>query len=201
MKFTQTFGLAAILASAASALPTTMRSTNGTSSSGGSSSGSSSGGGVTIINNMEDTMYLWSVANSADAPMVTLGQGETYSENWRLNPDGGGISIKMATTPSQADVLQYEYTLVDPVIYWDLSCINMGTNSEFTKVGFAVTSDNPNCQSATCAPGDTACADAYLFPTDDQATHGCQASTHMTLNIGSGSSSGSSSGSTNSSSS
>lgn len=180
MKFTQTFGLAAALASVASALPTA-RSTNGTS-----------GGGVSIINHMEKTMYLWSVADSGDVPMITLPQGETYSENWRTNSNGGGISIKMATTPSQDDVLQYEYTLSGPTIFWDLSCINMGVNSEFTKAGFAVTSNTPNCESAICAPGDAACADAYLIPTDDHATHGCDAGTQMTLNIGSSSTNGSS---------
>jgi hypothetical protein len=185
MKFTQTFGLAAVLASVASALPTA-RSTNGTAPSGGN------GGGVTIINNMDQTMYLWSVADTADTPMVTVPQGQSYSENWRLNSNGGGISIKMATTPSQDDVLQYEYTLVEPLIYWDLSLINMSNDSLFTKVGFAVDSNTPDCQAATCAPGDIACADAYLFPTDDHATHGCQANTHMTLNVGSGSSSSSS---------
>ncbi|KAL1986618.1 hypothetical protein VTN96DRAFT_5996 [Rasamsonia emersonii] len=180
MKFTQVFGIAALLASAASALPL-VRSTNSTSSS-------STGGGVTINNNMDQTIYLWSVSDDFNAPMVTVPKGQSYSENWRINPNGGGISIKMATTPSQADVLQFEYTLANPTIFWDLSCINMGTNSLFTKVGFAVTSNNPQCESATCAPGDTACADAYLVPDDNQATRGCDADTHLTLNIGSSSS-------------
>lgn len=171
MKFAQCLGLAAAFATSVSALPHAIRSTGGN-------------GGVTIVNNMAKTVYLWSVANTANDSMVTLNQGQTYEEDWRLNSNGGGISIKMSTTPEQRDVLQYEYTLAAPTLFWDLSCIDMGTGSEFTQVGFAVTSDNDNCVSATCKPGDVACAAAYLLPTDNAATHGCQAVTRMTLNLG-----------------
>ncbi|KAK9367055.1 hypothetical protein V1509DRAFT_641175 [Lipomyces kononenkoae] len=179
MMFTKAFGLLGLVSTMTAALPMTLerRDTNST------------GGGVEIINNMGKDIYLWSVSNSADSTMVTLTSGgNTYSESWKTNPDGGGISIKMSTTPDQADVLQYEYTLVSPLIYWDLSCINIGNGSEFTTAGFAVTSnDSGSCPSATCKAGDTACADAYLFPTDDQATHGCPDTVQMTLNLGSSS--------------
>lgn len=186
MMFKGAFGLAAAFAALTSALPTAQNSTssvNGTASTG---SGSGSGGGVTIFNNLSTDLYAWSVADSGDAPMVTLpANGGTYSENWRTNPNGGGISIKLATKPDQSDVLQYEYTLMGDTIYWDLSCINMGSNSEFTQKGFSVTPNDPQCPKADCAPGDTACSDAYLVPTDDHATHGCPAGTHFDLHIGS----------------
>ncbi|KAK9235012.1 hypothetical protein V1525DRAFT_390864 [Lipomyces kononenkoae] len=172
MMFTKAFGILGLVSTMAAALPTTMERRD-------------NNGGVEIINNMGKDIYLWSVSNSADATMVTLTSGGTYSESWRLNPDAGGISIKISTTPDQSSVLQYEYTLVSPTIYWDLSCINLSSGSEFTTAGFAVTSnDNGGCASAICQPGDTACADAYLFPTDDQATHGCPETVQMTLNLG-----------------
>lgn len=175
MMFTKTIAAIASLGALASALPAAMERRD-----------NSTAGGVDIVNNMDKTIYLWSVSNTADAEMVTLTPGgQAYSEDWRLNPDGGGISIKISTTPDQSDVLQYEYTLSDPTIFWDLSCINMGSNSTFTTVGFAVTSnDSGNCPSATCKPGDSACADAYLIPTDDHATHGCPDTVRMTLNLG-----------------
>lgn len=180
MLFTNALATFASLGALASALPTTIESRGTNSTSAGT------GGGISVVNNMGQTIYLWSVSESADSEMVTLTSGGTgYSEDWRLNPDGGGISIKMSTTPDQSEVLQYEYTLEEPTIYWDLSCINMGSNSTFTTAGFAVTSnDSSDCPSATCKPGDTACADAYLFPTDDQATHGCPDTVRMTLNLG-----------------
>lgn len=179
MLFTKTVAAIASFSALASALPAALQQRD--------SNSTSTGGGVTIVNNMGQTIYLWSVSDSADSDMVTLTSGGSgYSENWRTNSNGGGISIKMSTTQDQSDVLQYEYTLEDPTIFWDLSCINMGTNSTFTTAGFAVTNDDSgNCPTATCAAGDSACADAYLFPTDDQATHGCPDTVTMTLTIGS----------------
>ncbi|KAH8703202.1 hypothetical protein BGW36DRAFT_83896 [Talaromyces proteolyticus] len=138
MMFTNAFGLLASFGALAAALPTALEQRDT----------NSTGGGVEIINNMGKNIYL--------------------CEPWKTNSNGGGISIKLSTTPDQADVLQYEYTLSAPTIFWDLSCIN----------------DNGACPSATCKPGDTACADAYLFPTDDHATHGCPDTVQMTLNLG-----------------
>ncbi|KAE8548345.1 hypothetical protein TMatcc_010846 [Talaromyces marneffei ATCC 18224] len=174
MMFTKTITAIASLGALASALPATMQRRD-----------DSAAGGVDIINNMNSTVYLWSVSNTADSPMVTLAPGEQYSEEWRLNPNGGGISIKMSTAPDHTDILQYEYTLSDPTIFWDLSCIDMADNSPFTAAGFAVTNNNTDiCPSATCKPGDTACNEAYLIPTDDHATHGCPHTVRMTLNLG-----------------
>lgn len=194
MIFTKTLSLAAAFGALAAALPSPVVGQSGSSgyaattptssASGTTATGGAGNGGVTIVNHLNTTLYLWSVSNT-QGPMQTLPQGGSYSEKWRVNPNGGGVSIKMATSPSQADVLQYEYTVSDPQIYWDLSCINMGTNSEFTKYGFGVTNNGgSSCPAASCAPGDTACADAYLYPSDNQATHGCPISTDFTLTIG-----------------
>ncbi|BDD56762.1 hypothetical protein MPDQ_003776 [Monascus purpureus] len=147
-------------------------------------SGSDITGGVQIVNNLNVPVYAWSVADTVGSMQTLAANGGSYSENWRVNSNGGGVSIKLATTPSQDDVLQFEYTEAGSTIFWDLSCINMGTNSEFTKFGFAVTANNPQCPSAVCKAGDTACADAYLQPDDNEATHGCPINTGFTLAIG-----------------
>jgi hypothetical protein len=138
---------------------------------------------VSIKNNVGQQIYLWTTSNVAQ-PMVTLPNGQSYQESWLLNPDAGGISIKVATTPDKADVMQFEYTLNKPIIWWDVSLINMEVTSLFDKLGFTVTSDNPNCLSVTCPAGDTQCSDAYLFPDDNQATRSCDATTNMVLNLG-----------------
>ncbi|PCG90325.1 Hypothetical protein PENO1_099720 [Penicillium occitanis (nom. inval.)] len=171
MYFTKAFGLLAAFSALASAAPTSINSTNTdtnttttTATTHGTANTGGNGGNVNIHNNMQDAIY--------------------YTESWRTNPNGGGISIKMAMKPEQVDVLQYEYTLQGDTIFWDLSIIDMGTSSQFTKVGFAVTSNDSGCPSATCAPGDTACADAYLVWNDDHAIDGCPAGTQMTLNVG-----------------
>jgi hypothetical protein len=177
MLFSKFLGLAAAFAGVVSALPTTLSTLSRRDTTGS--------GSVTVVNNTPDVLYLWSVADEASNQMVTVpANGGTYLEGWRINPDGGGISIKMACDPNQSDVLQYEYTLASPTIFWDLSCINMGQNSYFTQVGFEVVADNTNCPSAICPAGETQCHDAYNIPTDDHATHGCDCGTHMTLKIG-----------------
>lgn len=142
-----------------------------------------SSGGVTIINNVQKPLYLWSTSNLA-GKQVTIPVGGTYSETWKLNPDMGGVSIKIATTPDEADVLQFEYTLVTPTIWWDVSLINMAITSLFDQLGFTVTTDDKTCRSVTCPAGDTTCNDAYLYPTDDQATRACPENTNMVLNLG-----------------
>ncbi|KAJ5751646.1 hypothetical protein N7520_008563 [Penicillium odoratum] len=179
MMFTKTFGLAAAFATLATALPSSMVKRNETAPASGS---------VLITNNLSQDIYAWSVSNDV-GPMQTLtANGGTYSEAWRTNPDGGGISIKLSTSPNQSDVLQFEYTQSTDTIYWDLSCINMEANSEFTQYGFSVLpSDSGNsgsCPSAVCQAGDSACSAAYLQPTDDHATHGCPLDTGLALNIG-----------------
>lgn len=183
MMFTKTFGLAAAFATLASALPSGLNLNNNVRRN----DTVPSSGSVLITNNLDKDIYAWSVSQDV-GPMQTLSaNGGTYSEAWRTNPNGGGISIKLATDPSQADVLQFEYTQATDTIFWDLSCINMGTDSEFTKYGFSVLpsqGESSSCPSAVCKAGDASCAAAYLQPTDDHATHGCPINTGLSLNIG-----------------
>jgi hypothetical protein len=178
MMFTKTLGLAAILSNIASALPHDMVVRR-------EDMFRRDGGGVTIINNLQQDVYAWSVADVV-GPMQTIsGGGGIYSENWRTNPNGGGISIKLALDQEQQDVLQFEYTESGDTIFWDLSCINLDSASMFTNFGFAVQPDDTSiCPAAICAPGDSACSAAYLQPTDDYATHGCPISTALNLAIG-----------------
>ena len=173
------------LAALAAALPLDVRS---------AAPSGNTGGGVTIVNNVDRELCLWSVGKDV-GEMVTLNPGSTYVEDWRINPSGGGISIKISPEPNQDKILQFEYTLASPTIFWDLSCIDMGERSFFSEVGCAVTSSGDQCVNAICEAGDFACSAAYLIPTDDHATHGCPQDTQLTLNIGSPSGSGSGSGS------
>lgn len=141
-------------------------------------------GGVRVVNNMARDVFLWSVSD-VPSSMVVVPSGECYQEDWRLNPDGGGISIKMSTTPDMMDILQYEYTLIPPIAWWDVSEINMSPGSEFQALGFTVTSDNASCPTVTCGRADAACPGVYHKPDDDYATHACHETTHMTLTLGS----------------
>lgn len=109
--------------------------------------------------------------------------GGTYTEQWRTNSDGGGISIKMATTTSESSVLQFEYTESDGTLWWDLSSINLDSDSEFISSGFAVTTNDSSCSNASCAAGDTDCSESYQNP-DDVDTRSCSSSAAFTMTIG-----------------
>lgn len=190
MMFTKALGLAAAFTTLTSALPHAARDSSTPSISLPLPSPSSSGipsGGVSIMNNLEHPVYMWVVGAGVDDKMHTLeSKGGKYSESWQVPPGGGGVSIKMSTVPDQSNILQFEYTVADPLIFWDLSCIDMQSDSDFTKYGFAVKPSNPSgsCPKAVCQAGDVQCAAAYLFPTDDQATHGCPLETFLEMEIG-----------------
>lgn len=181
--FTKTIGVAAALATLATALPSGMvRRTSNTAPSGS----------VVITNTLDHDIYAWSVTDNV-GPMQTISaNGGTLSEKWRTNSNGGGVSIKLADNKNQDDVLQFEYTQSSDTIFWDLSCIDMDKNDQgsiFTTYGFAVEpsnsgSDKSSCPTAICKAGDKKCAAAYLQPTDDHATHGCPIDTGLALTIG-----------------
>ncbi|KAJ5156009.1 hypothetical protein N7492_008812 [Penicillium capsulatum] len=179
MMFTKTIGLAAAFATLASALPSGMVRRNN----------NASGGSVLITNTLDHDIYAWSVSDDV-GPMQTISaNGGTLSEKWRTNPNGGGISIKLASDKAQKDVLQFEYTQSSDTIFWDMSCIDMGTDSIFTQYGFAVDptdsgGNSKSCPTVSCKAGDANCAAAYLKPTDDHATHGCPLDTGLALTIG-----------------
>ncbi|KAJ5695014.1 hypothetical protein N7455_002083 [Penicillium solitum] len=179
MMFTKTLGLAALFSTIVSALPQDMVRRSGMVRR--------DGGGVKITNNLAQDVYAWSVAGDVGPMQTITSGGGTYSETWRTNPNGGGISIKLALDPEQNDVLQFEYTEAGDTIFWDMSCIDMQAgNNKFTDFGFSVipSDETSTCPTAICTAGDTACSAAYLQPTDDHATHGCPINTALDLNIG-----------------
>ncbi|KGO42187.1 hypothetical protein PEX1_046280 [Penicillium expansum] len=180
MMFTKTLGFAALFSAMASALPQDMMVRR-------QGMVRRDGGGVTITNNLAQDVYAWSVAGDVGPMQTITSGGGTYSETWRTNPNGGGISIKLALDPNQNDVLQFEYTEAGDTIFWDMSCIDMQAgNNKFTEFGFSVipSGESSTCPTAICKAGDTACSAAYLTPTDDHATHGCPIDTALNLSLG-----------------
>jgi hypothetical protein len=164
--------------------PTTSTTSISTTSPSASPSAttSSSGGSVQIVNNLDFTVYLWSTSDTSSA-MQTIESGETYSETYQTNSNGGGISIKMATTESQASVLQFEYTKASDTLFWDLSSIDMDSDSEFITAGFSATPNDSSCSSVTCAAGDSDCSEVYQ-ESDDVATQSCSATAGITVTLG-----------------
>ncbi|KAJ5095582.1 hypothetical protein NUU61_004938 [Penicillium alfredii] len=181
MMFSKSLGLATALATMASALPSGMLERR---------TAAAPSNGVLIINNLNQDIYAWSVDTTSKEPakMITLSaHGGTYVENYRTLASGG-VSIKLATEPSQDDVLQFEYTPTAEQIFWDLSCINMKTGgSKFTQLGYNVKPSSiipGSCPEVNCAAGNSHCEGAYNVWNDDHATHGCPLNTGLTMTIG-----------------
>ncbi|KAL3492146.1 hypothetical protein BJX62DRAFT_203605 [Aspergillus germanicus] len=189
--------LAAALALGASALPQGLQSTttnsatpsssssSSTSSATPSSSAGAGGGGITIVNNLDTSVNLWSTsstAGSGDKQSLTAGGGSS-TESWQTTSDGSGISIKLSTSEDQSSVLQFEYTNTDDGLFWDLSSIDLDKDSAFVKGGFSATSDDGSCAAVTCDAGDADCAASYQKP-DDVDTHSCSSGAAITLTLG-----------------
>jgi len=128
------------------------------------------GGKANIENQCDQDVYLWSVAGSADVPMLTLPPGKSYSEKYRLNDNGGGISMKLALDKHKGDITQFEYTLAGGKIWYDVSNIN---GNPFQDGGIAVKPSDPACSPVVCQAGIVKCREAYNMPYDDHATHAC----------------------------
>lgn len=142
------------------------------------------GKGITIINNLAHPVYLWSTAETTNKNMVTINKkGGRFHEAWRTNPNGGGISIKLSQFKNLDSVLQFEYTLSGPKVFYDMSSINLGLGSLFVAAGFGVRSADPGCPVVHCAPGIANCADSYQRSWDND-TLACLASSPLTLRLG-----------------
>jgi len=117
-------------------------------------------------------VYLWSVSDTV-GEMKTLQTGEQYSEEYRSNPNGGGISIKLSSVDnglfSGAAITQFEYTL-DTTIWYDISNVN---GYPFVAQGLTLVPSESSCPSVVCAAGVQLCSSVYNIPTDDFATADC----------------------------
>jgi hypothetical protein len=147
-----------------------------------SSGATATGSGIAIKNNLPTDVYLW-VVTETEGEMQTLASGETFTDTWLTNSNGGGISIKMSTTEICDSVLQFEYTQSGEVLFWDLSSINLLKDSAIVAAGFGVTISDESCTTATCAAGDANCIESYQHP-DDVNTLACKVDAAYTLTLG-----------------
>ncbi|KAJ5634682.1 hypothetical protein N7528_002524 [Penicillium herquei] len=187
MIFTNVF-ITSIIAATAAALPhpnaVRRDATATTTSSSASSTSTSSGGSLEIVNNMDSTVYMWDTSSESSAMETIDSNGGTHTESsWEINSDGGGISIKLSTSENEDSVLQFEYTVEGDTLYWDLSSINLDSDSDFITAGFSVTTNDDSCTTASCSAGDSDCLESYQQP-DDVDTNSCSTSAKYTLTLG-----------------
>jgi hypothetical protein len=143
--------------------------------------------GTAFIQNWCDfEVYVWSVANVPNytinylAPII----GD-FSETYRTNPNGGGISLKIATIPNNSYITQFEYTYStdNPNVYYDISNVN---GYPFEIWGLALSPSTPSapfCSSISCDLGVALCPDAFNEFSDNYAVRACDVSTDLTLTL------------------
>lgn len=142
-----------------------------------------SAGTTTLLNKCSFPVYFSTVSDFA-APVKTLQSGETYNESYLTNPNGGGVSVKIAKDPSLASATQFEYTLMPGTLWYDLSNIN---GDPFQADGMSLMTSDPNCRNVLCPAGNTICKEAYNQPFDDWATAGCNSVPNTALTLCAGS--------------
>jgi len=142
-----------------------------------------SAGKAIIQNSCSFPVYLSSVSNVAGPTQELAANGGTYSEDWRSNPNGGGISIKIASDSSFSQVTQFEYTLESPDLWYDLSNIN---GYPFEQWGVSIIPSDSSCNEVICPAGVSLCAAAYNTPTEDWATAMCYSASDMVVLLCSG---------------
>lgn len=139
-------------------------------------------GQAVVENKCDFPVYLWSVSDQVN-PMQTLDANSgNYSESYRTNADGGGISIKISRDQSQDTVTQFEYTLTN-TLWYDVSNIN---GYPFQDWGLTLVPSEDGCPNVLCAAGVAACSDAYNVPTDNHATSACSTEANTVLVLCSG---------------
>src|SRR6202012_4005124 len=76
-----------------------------------------------IKNQCDFEGFIWSVADLASNPVNSLLPNEIYSQTYRVNPNNGGISLKIATANGGTSVTQFAYTFHpdDPRVFYDIS--------------------------------------------------------------------------------
>src|SRR5215471_19558600 len=104
-------------------------------------------GQACIENQCAQDVWLWSVADVYNVAPVTLATGKSYSEEYRINKDGGGVSMKLSLSDSQDCISQFEYTLTGSMIFYDISNIN---GYPFKEHGMTLSPSDSSCPQVVC---------------------------------------------------
>ena len=133
-------------------------------------------GKAVVQNKCAFPVYLASVSGFVTPAPQKLAPGATWSENYRQDASGGGVSVKIAKGDNLATnpIEQLEYK-VDTALWYDLSEIN-GHPFEGQKIVLQPSGGN----GPSCVPVNS--KTAYQRP-DDTATKSCPLNTDLTLTL------------------
>ena len=172
----------ALLAPLAAALPTPDPNASPVTGAMSEPQSSAGGTGSAIIQN--HCSYPISLASVGSSPgtVVHVPAGGSYSEQFHTTSTEAGVSIKIVKDGDpirSANITQFEYTLVTPLVYYDLSLIN---GDAFAGEYNAVIPATASCPQVTCQPGEVPCKEAYTQP-PQRKTKSCASNANIVYNI------------------
>ncbi|MCJ1325074.1 hypothetical protein MMC10_001736 [Thelotrema lepadinum] len=174
----------AIVAPFAIAAPTPITTPNPAAAAITDADSSTAAGGVgsMIIQNHCSWSISLSSVGSSPGPVVDVAAGKSYSEQFHTTSTKAGVSIKIVKDGNPlaaSNITQVEYTLVGPLVYYDLSLIN---GDAFAGEHNAIVPATSSCPQVTCAAGEVPCKEAYTSPPQPK-TKACTSSGNIVYNI------------------
>jgi len=135
-----------------------------------------------IVNNQCGfPVYLWSVGVSSSEMTTIESNGTPYSEEYQVRNDNGGISLKIsAVNGDQSTITQFEYTLKDDTLWYDVSNVN---GFPFSDDGLELVPAIESCRNVYCPAGEGSCHAAYTNPDDNWATAECDPTSDLTMTL------------------
>ena len=139
-----------------------------------------------ISNHCDVPYFVWSVSE-VQSDMITIPDHTVvYNETYRSRADnGGGISIKIAKSNSNGnlpgtDISQFEYTITDSNVWYDLSNID---GNPLQGIAVLLSASDSSCPTVQCASNDQVCKSAYNHPDDNASTHACAPNADLMLTL------------------
>ncbi|MCJ1328332.1 hypothetical protein MMC10_005008 [Thelotrema lepadinum] len=138
--------------------------------------------GSAIVNNKCDfTIFIVSKINVGPGPQTTLEPGSAFEQTFQQPTDGSGIRLIVTKEAGSSDRFQFEYTIAESVVFYDISLVN---GDPFLSDGFSLGAFDESCGGVSCGIGDRSC-NGYFGPNDDPngMVITCKASTSLALNL------------------
>ena len=149
-------------------------------------------GHAVVTNRCSFSVVFKSCINDNPSPQI-LRPNHMYRESYRINPDGGGVAIKLASNQTiqnavnvtdafdHSTITQFEYTYKPGIgIWYDISNVNGGNPWPFARYGLSLSSSSSSCRGVICSAGRN-CTAGYILPGDNYAVHGC--GSHQDLHL------------------
>jgi hypothetical protein len=127
-------------------------------------------GHAAIENKCSYPVYAWSVVPHSSSDRITINPGQTYKEGLKVPCRGCGVSLKISKEAnSQAAITQFEYSITDGQIWYDISLIDCARGEDASacpghEKGISLGGNMLCPKTFVCRPGEYCPGEAYYVP-------------------------------------